>query len=164
MGTQLCPCGHFGDPKKECRCSEIQVQRYLARVSGPLSDRIDLHVEVPHIPYDQLSSQRSGESSADVRTKVVAARKLQQKRFGGTSTHSNAAMSEKQVQEHCKVDSEAQSLLKNAVDVLGFSARSYTRILKVARTIADLEAAPMISAAHISEAIQYRNLDRYKGL
>jgi magnesium chelatase family protein len=159
-----CPCGHYGDSKKECRCTEIQVQRYFSKVSGPLLDRIDLHVEVPHIPYEELSSERAGLSSADVRAKVVAAREIQHKRFEGTPTHSNAAMAERQVQEFCKPDKEASGLLKNAVDVLGFSARSYGRILKVARTIADLEAAPAISAAHVSEAIQYRNLDRQKGL
>ncbi|HYG77058.1 MAG TPA: YifB family Mg chelatase-like AAA ATPase [Planctomycetota bacterium] len=159
-----CPCGHFGDPKKACRCTEIQVQRYFAKVSGPLLDRIDLHVEVPHVPFDELSSTRSGPSSADVRKVVIAARSIQQKRFAGSPTHSNAAMNERQVQDFCKTDEDASSLLKNAVDVLGFSARSYGRILKVARTIADLDNAELISAAHVSEAIQYRNLDRYKGL
>jgi magnesium chelatase family protein len=159
-----CPCGHYGDPKKACRCSEIQVQRYLGRVSGPLLDRIDLHLEVPHVPYDELSSERNGPTSAEVREKVVAARKLQSARFDGTPTHANASMNEKQVQEHCKSDKEAGALLKNAVDMLGYSARSYGRILKVARTIADLESEKVINAAHVSEALQYRNLDRYKGL
>lgn len=159
-----CPCGHYGDPKKECRCTEIQVQRYFTKVSGPLLDRIDLHVEVPHIPYDELSGDRAGSSSAEVRAKVVAARVLQQRRFAGTPAHNNAAMSERQVQDYCKTDDEADALLRNAVDVLGFSARSYGRILKVARTIADLDGVEDIAAAHVSEAIQYRNLDRYKGL
>ena len=159
-----CPCGHYGDPKKECRCTEIQVQRYLSKVSGPLLDRIDLHVEVPHVPYDELSSERSGPASADVRAKVIAARAIQNQRFSGTAAHSNAAMSERQVQDFCKTDAEAGSLLKNAVDALGFSARSYGRILKVARTIADLENAETITSAHVGEAIQYRNLDRYKNL
>ena len=159
-----CPCGHYGDPKKACRCTEIQVQRYMAKVSGPLLDRIDLHIEVAHIPYDELSSTRAGLSSADVRAQVVAARNIQHKRFEGTSAHSNAAMNERQVQDYCKTDKDADSMLKNAVDVLGFSARSYGRILKVSRTIADLEGSEAISSAHVSEAIQYRNLDRYKGL
>jgi magnesium chelatase family protein len=159
-----CPCGHYGDPKKACRCTDIQVQRYLSKVSGPLLDRIDLHIEVPHVPYDELSSDRTGPSSAEIREKVVAARAIQQQRFAGTSTHSNAAMNERQVQEYCKTDKEAGSLLKNAVDTLGFSARSYGRILKVARTIADFDAAATIDATHVSEAIQYRNLDRYKNL
>jgi magnesium chelatase family protein len=159
-----CPCGHYGDPKKACRCTDIQVQRYLSKVSGPLLDRIDLHIEVPHVPYDELSSDRTGPSSAEIREKVVAARNIQQQRFAGTPTHSNAAMNEKQVQEHCKTDKEAGALLKNAVDTLGFSARSYGRILKVARTIADLDGVETIDSAHVSEAIQYRNLDRYKNL
>ncbi|HEY3323954.1 MAG TPA: YifB family Mg chelatase-like AAA ATPase [Planctomycetota bacterium] len=159
-----CPCGHFGDSKKACRCNEFQVQRYLSRVSGPLLDRIDLHVEVPHIPYDELSSTRTGPTSAEVRAKVIAARAIQSKRFTGTLTHSNAAMAERQVQDFCTPDADAGALLKNAVDVLGFSARSYGRILKVARTIADLDAVETINAAHVSEAIQYRQLDRYKGL
>jgi len=159
-----CPCGHYGDPKKECRCSEIQVQRYFGKVSGPLLDRIDLHIEVPHVPFDELASDRGGPSSAEVRAQVIAARAIQNKRFVGTLTHSNAAMNERQVQDYCKSDKEAESLLKNAVDVLGFSARSYGRILKVSRTIADLENAPTITSAHVSEAIQYRNLDRYKNL
>jgi magnesium chelatase family protein len=159
-----CPCGHYGDSKKQCRCTEIQVQRYFSKVSGPLLDRIDLHVEVPHIPYDELSSERHGPSSAEIRAKVVAARVIQQKRFAGSATHSNAAMNEKQVQEFCRPDGDADAMLRNAVDVLGFSARSYGRILKVARTIADLDEAAAINAAHVSEAIQYRNLDRYKGL
>jgi magnesium chelatase family protein len=159
-----CPCGHYGDPKKECRCSEIQVQRYFSKVSGPLLDRIDLHVEVPHVAYEELSGERTGSSSSEVRAKVVAAREIQQRRFAGSATHSNAGMTERQVQDFCKTDSEADAMLRNAVDVLGFSARSYGRILKVARTIADLEAAETLSAAHVSEAIQYRNLDRYKGL
>ena len=159
-----CPCGHYGDPKKACRCTDIQVQRYMSKVSGPLLDRIDLHVEVAHIPYDELSSERAGSSSAEVRAQVIAARSIQQKRYAATSTHSNAAMNEKQVQEYCKPDKEAEGILKNAVDVLGFSARSYGRILKVSRTIADLEGAESITSAHVGEAIQYRNLDRYKGL
>jgi len=157
-----CPCGHFGDPKKQCRCTEIQVQRYLGKVSGPLMDRIDLHVEVPHIPYDELSSERGGETSTQIRARVITAREKQQKRFANSKAHSNAAMNEAQLQKFCKVDAEADALLKNAVDVLGFSARSYSRILKVARTIADLDAAETISAIHVSEAVQYRNLDRYK--
>lgn len=158
-----CPCGHYGDPKNQCRCTEIQIQRYMGKVSGPLLDRIDLHVEVPHVAYDELSSERSGSTSAQIQEKVIAARSIQLERFAGTPTHSNAAMSERQLQEFCKPDKEAGSLLKNAVDALGFSARSYSRILKVARTIADLEGAATISAAHVSEAIQYRNLDRRPG-
>ena len=155
-----CPCGHFGDPKNACRCTEIQIQRYFGKVSGPLLDRIDLHVEVPHVPYDELSSERAGSSSAEIRERVIAARSIQSKRYKGSGTHTNAAMTEKQLQDFCKPDKEAGSLLKNVIDTLGFSARSYGRILKVARTIADLESAASITSAHVSEAIQYRNLDR----
>ncbi|MCZ7649208.1 MAG: YifB family Mg chelatase-like AAA ATPase [Planctomycetota bacterium] len=157
-----CPCGHYGDPKRACRCSEMQIQRYFGRVSGPVMDRIDLHVEVPHVPYEDLSSERAGPSSAEVRGTVLAARKLQQARLAGSEAHCNAALSEKQVQSFCKPDKEGSALLKNAVDALGFSARAYARILKVARTIADLEGAEQLGAAHVSEALQYRSLDREK--
>ena len=157
-----CPCGHHGDPKKACRCTEIQIQRYYGRISGPLLDRIDLHVEVPHVSYDDLAAVSGGPGSAEVRSQVVKARKAQHRRFAGSGTHSNAAMNERQVQDGCKVDREASAMLKNAVDALGFSARSYGRILKVARTIADLEDSEELSAAHVSEAIQYRTLDRKK--
>ncbi|MBI3831568.1 MAG: YifB family Mg chelatase-like AAA ATPase [Planctomycetes bacterium] len=159
-----CPCGHFGDLKKACKCNEFQIQRYFGRISGPLMDRIDLHVDVPHVPYEELASQAPGPDSASVRAQVLAAREIQSRRFAGSGIYCNAGMSEKQVQTFCKPDREAGQLLKNAVDALGFSARSYGRILKVARTIADLEGAESLSAAHVSEAIQYRDLDRKKGL
>lgn len=159
-----CPCGHHGDPKKACRCTDIQIQRYFGRISGPLMDRIDLHVDVPQVPYEELAADRGGPDSASVRESVVKARAFARKRFGDSGTFSNAAMNERQVQDFCKPDPEARQMLKNAVDTLGFSARSYGRILKVARTIADLEGSKTISAVHVSEAIQYRTLDREKGL
>jgi magnesium chelatase family protein len=159
-----CPCGHHGDPKKACRCQEIQIQRYFGRISGPLMDRIDLHLEVPHVPYEELASERSGPTSAEVREHVIKCRAAQQKRFSGTSIYCNAAMTERQVQDYCVPDREAKALLRNAVDALGYSARTYGRILKVARTIADLEGVADITAAHVSEALQYRTLDREKGL
>jgi magnesium chelatase family protein len=159
-----CPCGHHGDPKKACRCQEIQIQRYFGRISGPLMDRIDLHLEVPHVPYEELAAERSGPTSAEVRERVIKCRAAQQKRFSGTSIYCNAAMTERQVQDYCVPDREAQALLRNAVDTLGYSARTYGRILKVARTIADLEGVADITAAHVSEALQYRTLDREKGL
>ena len=159
-----CPCGHHGDPKKACRCQEIQIQRYYGRISGPLMDRIDLHLEVPHVPYEELAAERSGPTSAEVREHVIKCRAAQQKRFSGTSIYCNAAMTERQVQDYCVPDREAKALLKNAVDTLGYSARTYGRILKVARTIADLEGVADITAAHVSEALQYRTLDREKGL
>ncbi|GMV80804.1 MAG: magnesium chelatase [Planctomycetota bacterium] len=157
-----CPCGHHGDPKRACSCNPMQIQRYFGRISGPVLDRIDLHIEVPHVPYEELSSERAGPTSAEIRATVVAARKLQLERLKGSDAHCNASMSEKQVQEICKPDKEAKALLKNAVDALGFSARAYARILKVSRTIADLEAVEQIGAAHVSEALQYRSLDREK--
>lgn len=157
-----CPCGHYGDPKKSCTCHEFQIQRYFSRISGPVMDRIDLQVEVPHVPYDELSAQRSGPTSAEVRAEVVKARAVQQKRFAGTNVYCNAAMTERQVQDWCRPDGEAEGMLRNAVDALGYSARTYGRILKVSRTIADLEGTETISAAHVSEALQYRTLDREK--
>ena len=125
-------------------------------------DRIDLHVEVPHVPYDELASQDKGEGSDAIRERVIKARNLQLKRFSDSKTHSNACMNEQELQTFCKPDVEADEMLRNAVDALGFSARSYGRILKVSRTIADLEGAEDISAEHVSEAIQYRTLDRDK--
>jgi magnesium chelatase family protein len=157
-----CPCGHYGDPKKHCTCLDFQIQRYLGRISGPVMDRIDLQVDVPHVPYDELSSQRSGPTSAEVRAEVIKARAVQQRRFAGTNVYCNAAMTERQVQDWCKPDREAEGLLRNAVDTLGYSARTYGRILKVARTIADLEGVEALTAAHVSEALQYRTLDREK--
>jgi magnesium chelatase family protein len=159
-----CPCGHHGDPKKQCHCTPVQIQRYFGRISGPLMDRIDLHLEVPHVPYEELAAQRSGPTSAEVRALVMQARTVQQKRFAGTPIYCNAAMTERQVQDYCAPDREAKAILKNAVDTLGYSARTYGRILKVARTIADLEGVEAIRAADVGEALQYRTLDREKGL
>jgi magnesium chelatase family protein len=159
-----CPCGHQGDPKKACRCDDFQIQRYFSRISGPLMDRIDLHIEVPHVPYDELAAERGGLTSAEVRAQVMQARTRQQQRFAGTPIYCNAAMTERQVQDFCVPDSAAKALLRNAVDALGYSARTYGRILKVARTIADLEGVEALTAAHVSEALQYRTLDRGKAL
>lgn len=159
-----CPCGHHGDPKKQCKCNEFAIQRYFGRISGPVLDRIDLHIEVPHVPYEELASQQTGPSSAEVRATVVAAREIQRRRLAGSGVYCNAEMNEKQVQTYCKPDAEAGQMLKNAVDALGFSARSYGRILKVARTIADLEGTEQLGAAHVGEAIQYRDLDRKKNM
>ncbi len=155
-----CPCGHFGDPKKKCCCSPQQVKRYFARISGPLLDRLDIHVEVPHVSFTELSSPTPGASSSELRNLVIEARAIQTQRFRASGTHSNAAMNDRELQEFCRPEPEARDLLKNAVDEMGFSARSYSRILKVARTIADLEDAGVITADHVAEAIQYRTLDR----
>jgi magnesium chelatase family protein len=152
----------LGDPQHECTCSVGEVQRYRARISGPLLDRIDLHVEVPGVRYKELSDSRRGESSELVRTRVEKARQRQLARFNGDATGvlCNALMLPKHLREHCRVDREGERLLEMVVDRLGMSARAYNRILKVARTIADLEGAPDIKAVHLSEAIQYRTLDR----
>jgi len=156
-----CPCGHYGDTKRECRCPPLQIQRYRNRISGPLLDRIDIHVEVPAVNYDELSSAQKGESSSEIRGRVVRARRVQQERFKGSRrVHCNAAMRAKDVAKHCQLDDDAKQLLKMAITDLNFSARAYDRILKVSRTIADLEGAETILTAHVQEAIQYRSLDR----
>ena len=156
-----CPCGHSGSPTQPCNCSPIEVQRYRARISGPLLDRIDLHVTVPPVRYRDLTPQREGESSAALRERVQKARSLQQARFAkALGTHCNAQMTPRQIRRFCEVDAEGASLLQNVVDRVGMSARAYDRILKVARTIADLEGNDAIRSAHVSEAISYRTLDR----
>ena len=159
-----CPCGHFGDAKRPCRCTPIQMQRYRNRISGPLLDRIDIHVEVPAMDYEQLSALGRGESSAAIRERVVASRAVQRERFaknrGVHTVHCNAGMRAKDVHKHCALDDGAQSLLKAAMADLHLSARAYDRILKVARTIADLAGMGDIAADHVAEAVQYRSLDR----
>ena len=159
-----CPCGHYGDAKRQCRCTPIQMQRYRNRISGPLLDRIDIHVEVPAMEYQQLSSLEKGESSTAIRERVVASRTVQRERFakgrGAHAVHCNANMRAKDVHKHCVLDEAAQGLLKAAMADLHLSARAYDRILKVARTIADLAQTEQIAADHVAEAIQYRSLDR----
>jgi magnesium chelatase family protein len=156
-----CQCGYFGDLKRECRCSLNQVQRYRQRVSGPLLDRIDLHIEVPAVQFKELTSTQAGESSAAIRDRVLAARAIQQKRFEKTpQIRSNARMTSRLLKAHCEIDEQSRELLRMAMTELNLSARAHDRILKVARTIADLEAAPEIGVQHLSEAIQYRTLDR----
>ena len=155
-----CPCGFFGDPSRECRCSRQQIQNYISRVSGPLLDRIDLQVEVPAVKYRDLASDLSGEPSASIRERVQRARHIQQDRFTQAQIYCNANMESRHLREFCKVEDAAQELLRVAITQLGLSARAYDRILKVARTIADLGANPTIEAEHVSEAIQYRSLDR----
>ena len=156
-----CPCGYFGDLKRECRCSPGQVQRYRQRISGPLLDRIDLHIEVPSIEYRDMASERAEEPSSAVRERVSAARKRQQARFANDSkTNCNARMGTKHLKQWCKPDWESQELIRVAMTELNLSARAYDRILKVARTIADLASAEGITGEHVSEAIQYRSFDR----
>ncbi|MBS1587804.1 MAG: YifB family Mg chelatase-like AAA ATPase [Bacteroidetes bacterium] len=156
-----CPCGYFNHPEKECTCSPIMVQRYLNKISGPLLDRIDLHVEVTPVAFSELSNEKKSEPSTDIRERVVKARDIQSKRFeGNEGTYSNAQMSSKLLKEICVINNVGQNLLKAAMDKLNLSARAYDRILKVSRTIADLEASEDIKPQHLAEAIQYRSLDR----
>ena len=155
-----CPCGFFGDATRECRCSRQQIQNYISRISGPLLDRIDLQVEVPAVQYKDLASDLAGEPSASIRERVQRARHLQQERFTQAQIYCNANMESRHLREFCKVEDAAQELLRVAITQLGLSARAYDRILKVARTIADLAQTPTIEAEHVSEAIQYRSLDR----
>lgn len=156
-----CPCGNFGNPNQECTCTPTMIKKYLSKISGPLLDRIDIHVEVPAVKYKDLSSRRNGETSEEVRKRVVNARLIQQERFKKSKNKfKNADMTSKDLHKYCVLDESSQSLLKVAMTKLGFSARAYDRILKVARTIADLAEEENIKIEHISEAIQYRSLDR----
>jgi len=156
-----CPCGYLGDTRHQCRCTPTQVQRYRGRVSGPLLDRIDLHVEAPALSISELRAEEDGETSAAIRARVVTARARQQRRFDVTAAATvNARMSHAQIRRHCAIPPELGDLLQGAMERLSFSARAYDRILKVARTIADLAGAEDIGAPHLLEAIQYRGLDR----
>jgi magnesium chelatase family protein len=156
-----CPCGYFGDPTRECHCTPPMIQRYVAKISGPLLDRIDIHIEVPAVKYKELRAPASSEDSAAVRARVVAARDRQLARYvGEKKTFCNAQMLPKMVRKHCAISPDGEKLLENAITRLGLSARAHDRILKVARTIADLEGSPGIEPKHVSEAIQYRTLDR----
>ena len=155
-----CPCGFFGDPKRRCTCSEQKIRRYLNRVSGPLLDRFDIHVEVPAVEFEELRAKESAECSADIKKRVNKAREIQQRRFEGSSTTCNAKINASQFERFCVIDKNAEKELKNAFEKLGFTARAYDRVLKVARTIADLDGEEIIQSHHVLEAIQYRSLDR----
>jgi magnesium chelatase family protein len=155
-----CPCGFFTDPQKECTCTPLQIQRYRSKVSGPLLDRIDIQIEVPTLRYQELASKDAGEPSVTVRQRVNAARVIQLERFHKRNIHANAQMVAKDIKRYCAVNDEAEKLLEIAINKLGLSARAYSRVLKVSRTIADLSGSPEIQPAHIAEAIQYRSLDR----
>lgn len=157
-----CKCGYLGHPTKACTCSPGEIQRYRHRISGPLLDRIDLHVEVPSISYEELSTKAPGEPSAAIRARVIAARKRQQERYKDERISKNADLSSPMVKKYCKLTPEAEQLLKQSFDKLELSARGYYRILKVARTIADLAGAEQIELAHISEALRFRNIHDYK--
>ena len=155
-----CPCGFYGDPSKECTCSTLQIQRYRAKISGPLLDRIDIQVEVPAVRYKELADHSAGESSAVIRARVDRARDVQLARFHGRKIFCNAQMSARDLKRFCQTDPTADKLLETAMTKLGLSARAYTRILKVSRTIADLDGQAEITGAQVAEAIQYRSLDR----
>ncbi len=156
-----CPCGNFGSKEKECTCNPLQIQKYVGKISGPLLDRIDIHVEVQSVNYADLASKRSGEKSCVIRNRVVEGRKRQAERFKGMKgLYSNADMDSKEIKDFCQIDTQGADLLKMAMNQLGLSARAYDRILKVARTIADLAGSGEIKPEHLGEAIQYRSLDR----
>jgi len=155
-----CPCGYFNHPEKECVCGPGVVQKYLSKISGPLLDRIDIHIEVTPVSFNELTDEIKGEASTAIRERVINARKIQDERFSDNGVHSNAQMSPKKVKEICKIDSASHHLLKTAMEKLDLSARAYDRILKVSRTIADLADSPEIQSDHIAEAIHYRSLDR----
>ncbi len=157
-----CPCGYFTDPKHQCKCSPNMIERYMSRISGPLVDRIDIHVEVPPVPWKQLRGDGDGRSSAQMREDVIRARAVQRQRFGGDgqTTTTNATMSSKQVRQHCKLDAAGEMLLKQAMTELGLSARAHDKVLRIARTIADIAGAADIASEHLAEAVQYRRLDR----
>lgn len=154
-----CPCGYLNDPKKECRCSPDAVERYLGKISGPLLDRIDIHLEVPSVPFEELRGKASGTGSAAMRDQVCEARERQKKRFNSTATM-NGRMDGKQIREFCKLSPGGEALLKQAVEALGLSIRAHDRVLRVARTIADLDSSDGVEDRHLAEAVQLRSLDR----
>lgn len=160
MAMNLCPCGYFNDPTRECKCSPPQIQRYISKISGPLLDRIDIHIDVPAVKVSELSAQEAHEGSAEIRERVNQARQIQQHRFTGEHVYSNAQMTSRLIRKYCQLRQNSQTLLERAINKYGLSARAYDRILKVSRTIADLAGLEQIADEHISEAVQYRTLDR----
>jgi magnesium chelatase family protein len=158
-----CPCGYHGDPTHLCRCDPLSIERYLARVSGPLLDRIDIHLAVPAVAYKDLAGDQTEESSGAIRARVEAARRRQRERFQDQpGVYANAHMSARDLRRYCRLSEPVEALLRTAITRLGLSARAYHRVLKIARTIADLADAPDLEPVHVSEAIQYRSLDRLK--
>ena len=155
-----CPCGYRGDPKRQCKCNPLQIERYVSRISGPLLDRIDIHIEVPPVPFRELSGKQEGTNSEQMREQVIRAREIQARRFAGEPSPLNGRMSPRQIRKHCRLASDAESLLKAAMEEMGLSARAHDKILRVSRTIADLDGSDEIAAHHLSEAINYRTLDR----
>ena len=159
-----CPCGYLTDNKIQCRCTHHQIHRYRSKISGPLLDRIDLHVDVPAVSYKDLTRGSSGENSADIRKRVNAARALQMHRYHRAKIYSNAQMNSRQLKRYCLLDKGTRRLLESVIDKFGLSARAYSRILKIARTIADLANQEAITVEHVSEAVQYRSLERNRKL
>ena len=155
-----CPCGYYNHPTRKCTCSEKKIHTYLNRVSGPLIDRFDIHIEVPPVEYDELAAKANEECSADIKKRVNAARQIQTERFKNSKTTCNARLTDSELETFCEITDEASQLLKSAFEAMSLSARAYNRILKVARTIADLDNSEKIEIQHIAEAIQYRSLDR----
>ena len=155
-----CPCGYRGDTRRSCHCTPTQIERYMSKISGPLVDRIDIHIEVPSVAYRDLSGGTPGTPSRDLRTQVATARAAQAARFNGGPTRYNADMTHRQTRQFCTLDDECQNLLKNAMTEMGLSARAHDKVLRVARTIADLDGSPDIRPLHLNEAINYRMLDR----
>ena len=155
-----CPCGYYGHPRKRCRCTPGQIEKYVNKISGPLMDRIDIHLEVPPVDLDRLRSSQTGETSASMRDRVLRARAIQADRFPGKNGMANARMTTRQVRKHCQLDANCEAILRHAVQELGLSARAHDKILRVARTIADLDESEPIKTEHLAEAIQYRRLDR----
>ena len=155
-----CPCGYLGDPTHECSCSQGQIDKYLGKISGPLLNRIDIQIEVLPVKYDDLKDMKAEESSAAIKKRIVKARNIQRERYRNIGILTNSELSTKGISKFCKVNKESEILLKNAFETLGLSVRAYNKILKVARTIADLENYENIETKHIAEAIRYRSLDR----
>jgi len=158
--TNPCPCGYFGSAQKRCKCTPNQIERYMARISGPMLDRIDIHIDVPSVTFSKLRSKENSYDSATIRAEVMAAREIQKQRFGEKKTTTNATMTHRQVSKYCELDTPAEMVLKNAMTEFGLSARAHDKICKTARTIADLTGEENISAEHIAEAVSYRKLDR----
>lgn len=155
-----CPCGYYGTDDSKCHCSERAISNYIGRLSGPLLDRIDLHIEVKPVEYEKMSSDEKGETSEQIKQRVNKARKIQLERYKDLNIYSNSELTPNLIEKYCKIDNDSKELLRKAFERLGLSGRAYSRILKVARSIADLDGEENIKKSHIAEAIQYRSLDR----